>query len=341
MSPPALYFHHPSSLEHDPRTHIPGHPDMPQRIHAIEDALQQRDWLGFERRLAPAADESELELIHTPALVASIRDLCLAGGGAIDADTAVGESSYRAARHAAGAACEMTRALVAGQARLGFCGVRPSGHHAEPDRAMGFCLFNNVAIAAQLAIGELGLARVFVLDWDVHHGNGTAEAFRSRADVLFASIHQSGIYPGTGFLRDVGTGEGEGYTINLPVPDGSDEQLWLSLLEHVVLPAAAAFQPELVLISAGFDAHRSDPLAGCRLESSSFAQMACHVRDLAASLHAPMGAVLEGGYEPQATAESLCLTLAALDGAGEAISSAPEPILTSRAASYVGRYWPL
>jgi acetoin utilization deacetylase AcuC-like enzyme len=341
MSPPALYFHHPSSLEHDPRAHIPGHPDTPERIYAIEGALQERDWLGFERRLATPAHESELELIHTPALVASVRDLCLAGGGAIDGDTAVGESSYRAARHAAGAACEMTRALVAGQARLGFCGVRPSGHHAEPDRAMGFCLFNNVAIAAQLAISELGIARVFVLDWDVHHGNGTAEVFRSRADVLFASIHQSGIYPGTGFLGDAGTGEGEGYTINLPVPDGSDEQLWLSLLEHVILPAAAAFQPELVLISAGFDAHRSDPLAGCRLESSSFAQMACHVRDLAAALHAPVGAVLEGGYEPQATAESLCMMLAALDGEGEAVSSAPEPILTSRAASYVGHYWPL
>ncbi len=341
MSPPALYFHHPSSLEHDPRAYIPGHPDTPERIYAIEAALEQRDWLRFERRLAPAARESELELVHSPALVASIRDLCLAGGGAIDADTAVGEASYRAARHAAGGACEMVRALLAGEARLGFCGVRPSGHHAEPERAMGFCLFNNVAIAAELAIRELGVRRVFVLDWDVHHGNGTAEAFRRRSDVLFASIHQSGIYPGTGLLGDVGSGEGEGYTINLPVPAGSEALLWLSLLEHVILPAAAAFQPELVLISAGFDAHRGDPLAGCRLESESFAEMARHVRDLAASIDAPLGAVLEGGYEPQATAESLCLTLAALDGEGEAVAAAPEPILTSRAASHIGHYWPL
>jgi acetoin utilization deacetylase AcuC-like enzyme len=341
MSPPALYFHHPSSLEHDPRAHIPGHPDTPERIRAIERALAEREWLGFERRLAPAAAESELELVHSPALVTSIRDLCSVGGGAIDPDTAVGEASYRAARHAAGAACEMTRALIAGEARVGFCGVRPSGHHAEPERAMGFCLFNNVAIAAELAIAELGVSRVFVLDWDVHHGNGTAEAFRSRSDVLFASIHQSGIYPGTGALSDVGSGEGEGYTINLPVPAGSEEDLWLSLLEHVILPAARAFQPQLVLISAGFDAHREDPLAQCRLQSESFAQMACHVRELAASLGAPIGAVLEGGYEPEATAESLCLTLAALDGEGEAFSAAPEPLLTSRVASHIGNYWPL
>jgi acetoin utilization deacetylase AcuC-like enzyme len=341
MSTHALYFHHPSSLEHDPRAHIPDHPDTPERIHAIEDALRELDWLGFERRLAPAAAEAELELIHSARLVGFIRDLCVAGGGTIDADTAVGEASYRAARHAAGAACQMTRALLAGEAGLGFCGTRPSGHHAEPDRAMGFCLFNNVAIAAELAIAELGVSRVFVLDWDVHHGNGTAEAFRHRSDVLFASIHQSGIYPGTGSLSDVGSGAGEGYTINLPVPAGTDEPLWLSLLEHIVLPAAAAFEPQLVLISAGFDAHREDPLAGCRLESASFARMACHVRDFAAEMRVPVGAVLEGGYEPRATAESLCLTLAALRGQGEAISCAPESVLTSRAASHIGHYWPL
>ena len=128
---------------------------------------------------------------------------------------------------------------------------------------MGFCLFNNVAIAAEFAIRELGARRVFILDWDVHHGNGTAEAFRRRQDVLFASIHQSGIYPGTGALSDMGSGPGQGYTINLPVPNGSEEELWLSLLEHIVLPVARAFEPDLVLVSAGFDAHREDPLAGC------------------------------------------------------------------------------
>ena len=177
--------------------------------------------------------------------------------------------------------------------------------------------------------------RVFVLDWDVHHGNGTAETFRRRPDVLFASIHQGGIYPGTGALGDSGSGPGEGYTINLPVPAGSEEDLWLSLLEHIVLPAAASFEPELVLISAGFDAHRADPLASCRLETSSFAEMARHVRDFAERAGAPLGAVLEGGYEPVALAESVCATLAALGSDEPPRSSAPEALLTSRAAAHV------
>jgi acetoin utilization deacetylase AcuC-like enzyme len=336
-----LYFSHPSSLEHDPRVHMPSHPDTPERLLAIERALSPEDWLGWERRQAPPAGEQQLELIHSAPLVDRIRKLSAAGGGAVDADTAIGEPSYRAALHAAGGACEMTRALMAGEASLGFCGMRPPGHHAEPDLAMGFCLFNNVAIAAELAIRELGARRVFVLDWDVHHGNGTAEAFRTRRDVLFASIHQSGIYPGSGPLSDVGSGDGEGYTINLPVPAGSEEDLWLSLVEHILLPAAHEFAPDLVLVSAGFDAHRADPLAGCRLESASFAEMARHVRDFAARLQAPLGMVLEGGYEPLALADSVRETLAALADAQPAHSAAPEPLLTARAASHISHYWTL
>jgi acetoin utilization deacetylase AcuC-like enzyme len=338
---PRLYFHHPACLEHDPRVHMPEHPDTPERLIAIERLLDAADWLGWERREAPLAHESRLELVHSARHVEQIREMSLAGGGAIDPDTFVGEPSYRAALHAAGGACEMTRALMAGEAGVGFCGVRPSGHHSEPDRAMGFCLFNNVAIAAAFAISELGARRVFVLDWDVHHGNGTAEAFRRRSDVLFASIHQSGIYPGTGPLADVGSGLGEGYTINLPVPAGSEEELWLSLLEHIVLPAAKAFEPDLVLVSAGFDAHREDPLASCRLEDESFAEMARHVRDLAAELGVPLGAVLEGGYEPAALARSVQATLAALGDGQPARSAAPEALLTSRAAARIGHHWPL
>jgi acetoin utilization deacetylase AcuC-like enzyme len=206
---------------------------------------------------------------------------------------------------------------------------------------MGFCLFDNVAIAAELAIRELGAERVLVFDWDVHHGNGTAEAFRKRSDVLFISIHQAGIYPGSGPSSDFGSGEGEGFTINLPVPTGADEELWLSLVEHIVLPVAAEFEPDLVLVSAGFDAHRADPLADCRLEAGSFAKMTCHLRDLAARLEAPLGVVLEGGYEPSALADSVAATLGALSGEGEAIESAPEALLTSRAAAGVSRHWNL
>ena len=232
-------------------------------------------------------------------------------------------------------------ALLAGEATTAFCGVRPAGHHAERDRAMGFCLFNNVAIAAELAIRDLGLRRVMILDWDVHHGNGTAEIFRRRADVLFASIHQAGLYPGTGALSDTGSGDGRGYTINVPVAKGTEGDVWISVLEHVLVPVGLEFAPELVLISAGFDAHHADPLGGCRLDEDTFAQLACQARDLGASLGAPVGAVLEGGYDPDALARSVLATVSALRGDGEAESTAPDPIVTSRVASHVSHFWSL
>jgi acetoin utilization deacetylase AcuC-like enzyme len=350
-----LYFSHPACLEHDPRVCSPGHPDTPERLLALEAALEQRDWLGWERRAAPAATGSQLELVHSAEHVRSIAALCAAGGGAIDADTFVGESSYRAALHAAGAAAAMTHALLAGEAEVGFCGVRPSGHHAEHDRAMGFCLFNNVAVAAATAIAERGLRRVFILDWDVHHGNGTAEMFRQRSDVLFASIHQMPLYPGTGPLEDAGSGPGEGYTINLPVPPGSQEPLWMGLLERVVLPAVRAFEPELLLLSAGFDAHAEDPLAECRLQTSSFVKMAAAVREQARAGGIPLGVVLEGGYNRDVLAACVCATLPALaDGSAErpqdawgeegsprSLMSEGEESQLARAAAQVGRYWSL
>jgi acetoin utilization deacetylase AcuC-like enzyme len=309
-----LYFSHPSSLDHDPRAHLPGHPENPERLRAVEAYLAERAWLGWERRQAPAASVEELELVHTPTHVERIRRLCASGGGAIDADTAVVPSSYEAARHAAGGACAMVRALLGGEAGVAFTAARPPGHHAEPERAMGFCLFDAVAIAAELAIRDLGAERVFILDWDVHHGNGTEAAFRERADVLFASIHQGGIFPGTGPHSETGTGAGEGFTINLPVAGGSGAETWLPLLEDVALPAAADFRPDLILISAGFDAHAADPLAGCTLRTESFATMASRTRELASRLEVPVGAVLEGGYEPAALAESVAATMEALSG---------------------------
>jgi acetoin utilization deacetylase AcuC-like enzyme len=227
-------------------------------------------------------------------LVRHIRRLCLSGGGQLDPDTFVIEPSFTAALHAAGGACAMVRELVAGRGGTGFCALRPAGHHALRDRAIGFCPFNNLAIAAEPAIRELGLQRVFILDWDVHHGNGTADFFRRRADVLFASIHRAGgIYPGSGALSDTGSGDGLGYTINAPVPPGADENIWLAVLEHVIIPAAAEFRPQLILISAGFDAHHADPLADCSLRARSYAQMAAQVMNLAKRVGAPVGAILE------------------------------------------------
>jgi acetoin utilization deacetylase AcuC-like enzyme len=314
LTPAPLLVTHPASLEHDPRPFIPGHPDTPERIVAIEAALRERDWLGWERREAPAASDEWIEAVHTERLLREVSDLAVAGGGLIDPDTAVGPESLPAARHAAGGACELARALLAGEHEVGLSACRPSGHHAEPDRAMGFCLFGNVAIAAELARRELGAERVMVLDWDVHHGNGTEACFLERPDVLFVSIHQMPLYPGTGAATERGHGAGEGCTVNLPVPPGSGEREWLELIEEVVAPVAAGFDPDLLLVSAGFDAHRADPLAGCELEAASFAAMARRVRAIAHDAGAPLGLVLEGGYHVPSLVESLLATMEAVAG---------------------------
>jgi acetoin utilization deacetylase AcuC-like enzyme len=330
-----LYFHHDSSLEHD----TGAHPERAERIPAIERELERREWLGYERREAPAVEMDALTAVHPLPYVESV---CATSqrGGWFDADTPVSPGSYAAAVHAAGGACALAEALLAGGAPRGFSGLRPPGHHAERAVAMGFCLFNNVAVAARHALDSLRAERIFVLDWDVHHGNGTNAIFHTSRQVLYASIHQWPFYPGTGPLGDAGAGEGEGYTINLPVPAGSGEDTWLALVEHVVVPAARAFRPDLLLISAGFDAHRADPIGGCALEAASFAEMARHVRTTADELGAPVGAVLEGGYDLDGLAASVAASMEALVDGGAPRSVATDAI-TERAVATVSRYWEL
>jgi len=282
----------------------------------------------------------QLHAVHPPAYVDEVRHVCEEGGGAFDPDTVASAGSYDAALHAAGGACAMVEALVSGEANVAFSAMRPPGHHAEPTVAMGFCLFNNVAVAARHALDSLGLKRVFVLDWDVHHGNGTNDIFSASSEVLFASIHQWPLYPGTGALQDVGREAGEGYSINLPVPPGSGEDVWAAMVEHVVVPAARAYEPQIVLISAGFDAHRDDPLATCELDTGSFARMARQVRALADELGVPVGGVLEGGYDLRALAASVAASLEALRDGGEPEPAETHP-LAARAAAQLGRWWPL
>jgi acetoin utilization deacetylase AcuC-like enzyme len=290
---------------------------------------------------APAVAPAVLEAIHPPRYVRGIDELAASGGGAIDTDTIVSEGSYEAALHGAGGAVALVDLLLSGEAPTGFSALRPPGHHAEPAQAMGFCLFNNVAVAARHARDAHGLERVLVLDWDVHHGNGTNAAFHDSAEVLFVSIHQSPLYPGTGPSTDVGSGDGIGYTVNLPVPAGTGDAAYASLLEHVVVPVARAYMPQLVLISAGFDAHRDDPLAEIQLSEAGFAAMTGTMRRLAAELEAPLGAVLEGGYDLDALAASTLATLQVLTAPdpppAPALAVAPE---ARAAAARVAVHWP-
>jgi acetoin utilization deacetylase AcuC-like enzyme len=330
-----LYLRHEASLGHD----TGGHPERAARLVAIEQELSGREWLGYEVREAPEVDDDALAAVHPASHVEAVRAMSERGGW-FDADTTAGPGSWEAARHAAGGACELARALIEGEAPTGFAALRPPGHHAEPATAMGFCLFNNIAIAARHALDRLGLERVLILDWDVHHGNGTNDIFHSSREVLYVSIHQSPNYPGTGPLTDSGEGEGEGYTINLPVPPGSGERTWAALVEHVAAPAARAFEPQLILISAGFDAHERDPLASCSLETESYGQMAAQVRALGAGVGAPVGALLEGGYDLEALAASVAATMEALANGAEAPSYEPDEI-TAGAIEQVERYWRL
>ena len=308
-----LYFRHPSSLRHD----TGGHPESARRVLAIEEALSERDWLGLELVEAPAATREQLLRVHDAELIDSIERLSARGGGMIDMDTIASEGSWEAALHAAGAAVAAVDRLAPGDGlaqpdRYAFCGTRPPGHHAERGTAMGFCLFNNAAVAAEHARAEHGVERVLICDWDVHHGNGTEAIFYSSPHVLYSSIHQSPLYPGTGAAGDFGAGEGEGFTVNLPVPPGSGSREFLALVQRVVIPVGRELKPGLVILSAGYDAHRDDPLAQCEVDEGGFAEMTAAMRELAGELGAPLIVCLEGGYSVGALASSVVATLEAL-----------------------------
>jgi acetoin utilization deacetylase AcuC-like enzyme len=310
----SLYLSHPSSLEH-----LTGpHPERPQRIIAIESALAARDWLGWERALSPRVDTDVLELVHPPDHVAAISaaaDRAAATGTAVmlDADTVVSDGSYVAALHAVGGAVELVRSLIVERThRVGFSVHRPPGHHAPSGHAMGFCLFNSIAVAARYATDVLGVERVAIIDWDVHHGNGTQDIFWESDQVLFCSIHQMPLYPGSGAAAEIGAGPGEGLTLNLPVRPGAGDAEFVGHLTGAITERVRAFSPGLILVSAGFDAHADDPLAGCRVSDAGFSAMAAAVQALADELQVPLGLVLEGGYDVDALARSVLATMETL-----------------------------
>jgi acetoin utilization deacetylase AcuC-like enzyme len=308
MASVPVWLEHPWSMRHD----TGAHPERAARMVVIDRELSAHDWFGFERMMSPPVDRAALQAVHPESYIAAIERVCATGGGYLDLDTVVSPDSFEAALHAAGGAVRMVDLLLDGAVPYAFSAHRPPGHHATRDRAMGFCLFNNVAVAARHAVAQRGLDRVLILDWDVHHGNGTNDIFHDAADVLFVSIHQHPLYPGTGPASDVGSGSGRGYTVNLPVRPGADDRLFCSLVDRVVVPLARAFAPQLVLISAGYDAHGDDPLGQCEVTEQGFAAMTRSMRWISRMLEAPLGCVLEGGYALDALGRSVAATLAAL-----------------------------
>jgi len=276
-----------------------GHPESSDRLIAIVGRLEGVGLLGTLLGIDPRpASEDELLPIHSRAYMDKVRSYCLGGRTVMDdGETGICPESYEVALLAAGGALSAADAVIEGTVRRAFCAVRPPGHHAERDRAMGFCLFNNVAIAARYLQRAHGIGRVLIVDWDVHHGNGTQKAFYDDPDVFYFSIHQWPHYPGTGKATERGEGRGYGYTLNCPVPAGAGDDEYIEVFEKLLAPAARSFNPEFVLISAGFDPCIDDPLSGTSVSSGGFARISQITADIAEeSCDGRIISVLEGGY---------------------------------------------
>lgn len=297
--------YHPAYLEHDMGF---GHPESPNRLRAIMTRLEESGTAARLTRIEPRNAEDEwITQVHTPSYVATLnRRAPTSGRVSLDPDTSISSGSLNAAYLAAGAALAAVDAIVSGQVDHAFCAVRPPGHHAEADRAMGFCLFNNVAIAARYIQKKYGLKRILIVDWDVHHGNGTQHTFEDDPSILFFSTHQYPHYPGTGRASERGKAAGEGFTINVPMEAGEGDEEYRTIFRECLVPAADDFKPDFVIVSAGFDAHRDDPLASMGLTEAGYADLTGVVADIARR-HAK-GRVLsslEGGYNLSALAASV------------------------------------
>ena len=312
----ALAVTHPSGLDHDTGQ---GHPERPARLGAVVSGIENSG-LEVVRLEAPRAGLDDLALIHDEAYIRSIEAFCAAGGGSLDPDTHVSDGSWEAALRSAGAGLGAIEALEQGAADVGFVATRPPGHHALPARAMGFCLFNNIAVAARKLTGTG--SRGAIVDWDVHHGNGTQDVFYDDDSVLYVSIHESPWYPGTGAADETGAGAGADTTLNFPVPDGTKGDVYRWLIAHAVVPRIEQFEPDWILVSAGYDAHRSDPLAYIELEDDDYGAMAGALRGLV-----PAGRTaffLEGGYNLEAISRSVAATLRGAAGDHGALPEADQ-----------------
>lgn len=308
-------------LDHRPPT---AHPERPERVTAIRRALHDAKLIDAGHRLpVREADHEELARVHDERYLDKLAHHVADQQGWLDADTYYSPGSYRAALAAAGAAIDTTLSVWRGDASFGFAVVRPPGHHAEADRAMGFCLLNNVAIAAR-AVQSAGAARVAILDWDVHHGNGTEHIFAASPDVLYLSVHQFPYYPGTGAPENIGTGAGAGTTVNVGLTAGAGDVDYACVMDRVFVPAMSWFDPDIILVSAGFDAHAADPLAAMEVTGGGYAYLAARVRDVATKrCDGRVVCVLEGGYNLDALADGMVRTVRQLGDKAESPGASP------------------
>ncbi len=318
----------------------PGHPERPERVTAVIDAIRSSEHDVVEVE-APAVDMSLLATIHETAYIDQIRAFCVSGGGALDPDTYAVPASWDAAIHAAGAGPAAVDRLSK-RSGTAFVAVRPPGHHAERHQAMGFCLFNNIAITASYlrANGE----RVAILDWDVHHGNGTQHSFYEDPEVLYVSLHEFPFYPGTGWVDEVGSGHGRGMTVNIPIPAATTASSYLAAFHQIAMPPIRQFAPSWILISSGYDAHMLDPLAGLSLESGHYGWMASALTSVVPKNR--IVAFLEGGYDLSALGTGAVATIDGLiDGTepvvwpSEVMGSAAKTVEMARDA--ISTYWDL
>ncbi len=322
-----------------------GHPERAERVAVLRNLIDSPDRAGLIRVEPRPAAPDELALVHTEEHLKRVAGTAGAGPQALDADTPVSSRSYETALLASGGFLALVDSILAGEADNGFALVRPPGHHAEADRAMGFCLFNSVAIAARSLQERFGLDRVLIVDWDVHHGNGTQHSFANDPGVLYVSTHQYPFYPGTGGVNEVGAGDGEGFTLNVPLPAGCGDSEYLDAFVRVIDPVCRQFEPQFVLVSAGFDAHLRDPLASMRVSEEGFGCLARVLLRIAAE-HAGgrFAAVLEGGYDLDALSGSVARVLDEMEG--ERLAE-PLPAITAdcpavpHVAEVHGRYWDL
>jgi len=293
-------YSHPACMAH---SNGQGHPESPERLATVLDALRGGGLRGAEWFEAPLATRTQLRLVHDEAHIARILDTPIQGETLLDDDTAMNEGSPQAALRAAGAVCEAVDQVLLGHCQRAFCAVRPPGHHATRHKPMGFCLFNNIAVGAAYAMARQMLERIAIIDFDVHHGNGTQDIFENDKRVMYVSTHERGLYPHTGDSPERG---GAGNIFNAPLPPGSAGAFFRRVYGEILLPEIDAFRPQLILISAGFDAHRKDPLAELRLEAEDFAWLTRELLAIATHhCHGRIVSSLEGGYDLGALRESV------------------------------------